>query len=281
MSTHCLFFPTHRLPGRAADTDCLSKCKSVFVFVGSFWPEHLLSQDRSSGQQSAGRHGWGGNISNIVAAPKGREKQSASNFLPELWFVFVSCPCVCQEPSLWSATRGVSFHVDFNQSRLTNESQPDPAHQPEMQPLYWRHTDVIVTCRFRVAECVRCPHFLVTLSLSLRYLQRECLTGGKTRLTGTTHPSISVPVSNRLFAASLLYRSQITDLLLFVATAGLVRIVLETVCRASGQAMWSGEREGRMERGPDTERVTAWPAASLTFHGLREQCNASGGPTCH
>lgn len=175
----------------------------------------------------------------------------------------------------------MSFHVDFHQLRHTNDSQPGTAQQPDMRPLYLKQTDVIVTCRFRIAECVRCTHFLVTLALSLRYLQRECLTGRKMRLMGTTHPSISVSVYDRLSAASLLYSSQITDLPLFVATAGLTRIVLETVCRASGQAMWSGERERMMERGPDTERVTAGPAASLTFRGLREQCIASGGSTCH
>lgn len=107
------------------------------------------------------------------------------------------------------------------------------------------------------------------------------MTGSKTQLMGTTHPSISVPVSDRLSTASLLYSSQKTDLPLFAATVGLARIVLETVCRASSQAMWSGERERWMERGPDTERVTAGPAASLTFHGLREQCDASGGLTRH
>lgn len=128
-----------------------------------------------------------------------------------------------------------------------------------------RDCDLQVSCYSRVAKCVRCPHFLVTLALSLRYLQRECLTGSKTRLMATTHPSISVPVSDRLFAASLLYSSQITDLPLFVGTAGLARIVLETVCRASGQAMWSGEREGRMERGPDTERVSAGPGGLINI----------------
>lgn len=98
MSTDCLFFPTHRLPGRAADTDCLSKCKSVFVFVGSSWPEHLLSQDRSSGQQSAGRHGWGGNILNIVAAPKGLEKQSASKVWWKINFFARVVVCFCFLP---------------------------------------------------------------------------------------------------------------------------------------------------------------------------------------
>lgn len=47
-----------------------------------------------------------------------------------------------------------------------------------------RNCDLQVSCYRRVAECVRCLHFLVTLSLSLRYLRRECLTVGKTRLAG-------------------------------------------------------------------------------------------------
>lgn len=84
---------------------------------------------------------------------------------------------------------GVSFQVDFHQPRHTYDSQPSPAPQPARDAAFVleahrRNCDLQVSCYRRVAECVRCLHFLVTLALSLRYLRRECLTVGKTRLAG-------------------------------------------------------------------------------------------------
>lgn len=84
---------------------------------------------------------------------------------------------------------GVSFHVDFHQPRHTNDSQRSPAPQPArdaafVSEAHRRNCDLQVSCYRRVAECVRSLRFLVTLALSLRYLRRECLTVGKTRLAG-------------------------------------------------------------------------------------------------
>lgn len=77
-----------------------------------------------------------------------------------MWFVFFFPADVSARHLLFGQQLvcGVSFHVDFHPMRHTNDSQPSPAHQPEMQLLYWRHTDVIVTCRFRVTVATRNAH---------------------------------------------------------------------------------------------------------------------------
>lgn len=146
---------------RTHGTDSLSTDTSVFVLLGG----SVSDQGTCWGKISPGTRrllaGMAEEVTFYRLTGKAKcftSKMEKNIFLPGLRLCFFSLPmCLPDTFSLVSNLHVVflSMSTFTNQGTQMTASPAPPPNQPETQPLYWRRTDVIVTCRFRVTDALQ------------------------------------------------------------------------------------------------------------------------------